>query len=297
MREQESTVIRFIDLLLQRIHEEADGGRTALNAEAWYNWTTFDITGSLIFGQAFGCLQSSKYHAWIEFLFGTIKWGIGISTLSYIGFHWLVQLLYHYAGSGKALARVREYTRVMLEKRMEMSEGREDLFEGLVRRREEWDLSFEKLGSNAFILILAGSETTATTLAGATYFLLTNPDALSRLQHEVRTTFKSADDINIASVSKLSYMLAVLNEALRMYPPVTSNLVRVVPSGGAQIAGHFVPEGTYVEVQHWSINHSSDNFADPWEFKPERFINPSEGEVLEALQAFSVGPRNCIGRK
>jgi cytochrome P450 len=95
----------------------------------------------------------------------------------------------------------------------------------------------------------------------------------------------------------LSYMLAVLNEALRMYPPVTSNLVRVVPSGGAQIAGHFVPEGTYVEVQHWSINHSSDNFADPWEFKPERFINPSEGEVLEALQAFSVGPRNCIGRK
>ncbi|KAK4449769.1 isotrichodermin C-15 hydroxylase [Podospora aff. communis PSN243] len=296
MREQERTLIRFIDLLVRRIHEEADNGRKALNAEAWYNWTTFDITGELIFGEAFGCLQSSKYHAWIEFVFGTVKWGMGISTMSYIGLHWLVQVLYQYAGSGKALARVREYTRAMLEKRMEMPEGREDLFEGLVRRRDEWGISFEKLSANAFILILAGSETTATTLSGATYFLLTNPDALSRLQHEVWSTFKSADEINIASVGKLSYMLAVLNEALRMYPPVTSNLVRVVPSGGAQIAGHFVPGGTYVEVQHWSINHSSDNFKDPWEFNPDRFINPAEGEVLEALQAFSVGPRNCIGR-
>jgi cytochrome P450 len=297
MREQESTLIRFIDLLVRRIHEETDAGRKALNAEAWYNWTTFDITGELIFGEAFGCLQSSKYHAWIEFVFGTVKWGIGTSTMSYIGLHWLVQLLYHYAGSGKALAQVRGYTRAMLEKRMEMPEGREDLFEGLVRRREEWDISFEKLSANAFILILAGSETTATTLSGATYFLLTNPDALSRLQHEVRSTFKSADEINIAAVGRLPYMLAVLNEALRMYPPVTSNLVRVVPSGGAQIAGRFVPEGTYVEVQHWSINHSSDNFKDPWEFNPDRFINPAEGEVLDALQAFSVGPRNCIGRK
>ncbi|KAK0627366.1 isotrichodermin C-15 hydroxylase [Immersiella caudata] len=296
MREQESTIIQYIDLLVQRIHEEADGGRKALNAEAWYNWTTFDITGDLIFGEAFGCLQSSKYHSWIEFVFGSVKWGVGISTLSYIGLHWLVQVLYRYAGSGKDLIRVREYTRVMLEKRLAMPEGRDDLFEGLARRREEWDISFEKLGANVFILILAGSETTATALSGATYFLLTNPDALAKLQDEVRTAFKSADEINIASVNKLSYMLAVLNESLRMYPPVTAGLVRVVPPGGAEIAGRYIPGGTSVEIQHWSINHSTDNFADPWEFNPERFINPKEGEVLEALQAFSVGPRNCIGR-
>jgi len=295
MREQEGTVIRFVDLLLSRLHEESDGGRKALNAEAWYNWTTFDITGDLIFGEAFGCLQGSQYHAWIDFIFKTIKWGIRISALDYLGFHWLVQLIFRYGGSD--LTQVRGYTRAMLEKRLAMPEGREDLFEGLVRRREEWHLSLEKLGSNAFVLILAGSETTATTLAGATYFLATHPDVLARLQREVRTAFKSADEITIASVNRLQYMLAVLNESLRMYPPVTSNLVRVVPPGGAQVAGYFVPGGTAVEVQHWSVNHSADNFANSWEFNPERFLNPGEGEVLEALQAFSVGPRNCIGRK
>ncbi len=57
-----------------------------------------------------------------------------------------------------------------------------------------------------------------------------------------------------------------------------------------------------VEVQQWSMNHNSDNWDDPWVFRPERFLNSAPdaaalGNKLEALQAFSVGPRNCIGRK
>ncbi|KAG7140561.1 Cytochrome monooxygenase 1 like protein [Verticillium longisporum] len=96
-------------------------------------------------------------------------------------------------------------------------------------------------------------------------------------------------------------MLAVLNESFRCYPPVTSNLVRGVPPGGQTIAGHYVPVGTLVEVQQWSANHSTDNWADPWTFRPERFLDSEEeaaakGNKFEALQPFSVGPRNCIGR-
>jgi uncharacterized protein YybS (DUF2232 family) len=82
------------------------------------------------------------------------------------------------------------------------------------------NLSFDKLSSNAFILVLAGSETTATTLAGATYLILTHPDVLEKLKREVRSTFKEVSQININSVNNLTYMLAILNEALRMYPPV-----------------------------------------------------------------------------
>jgi cytochrome P450 len=52
-----------------------------------------------------------------------------------------------------------------------------------------------------------------------------------------------------------------------------------------------------VEVQQWSINHSEDNWADPWTFNPDRFLSSKDENKLEALQAFSVGPRNCIGRK
>ncbi len=104
-------------------------------------------------------------------------------------------------------------------------------------------MSFEKLSENAFILVLAGSETTATTLSRATYLLLTHPKILEKLYQEVRSTFSSTKEITIALIGKLSYMLAMFNESLRLYPSVTSTLVRVVPSKGGQIAHRYVPGG------------------------------------------------------
>jgi cytochrome P450 len=106
----------------------------------------------------------------------------------------------------------------------------------------------EKLQANSSILIIGGSETTATLLSGVTYFLLTNPNTLQRLTDEVRSAFKSEDEINFNTVSNLPYMLACLDEALRMYPPVPIGLPRVVPRGGVNICGYYVPEK--VSIQH-----------------------------------------------
>ncbi|KAI8949521.1 isotrichodermin C-15 hydroxylase [Xylaria longipes] len=299
MRQQEPEIVKYVDLLIERLHEECDQGNKKLNLEAWFNWTTFDVVGNLVFGQSFNCLKNSETHPWIEFIFKSIKGGATLVAMTYLGFADLVQVLFR-LGSFSIL-RVQQYTDAMVESRLSMKQSREDLFEGLVKRQDDWNLSFKKLSSNAFILVLAGSETTATTLSGATYLLLTHPEVLEKLKHEVRSSFQDASQININTVGNLKYMLAILNESLRLYPPVTAGLVRSVPKGGADIAGHFAPEGTLVEVQHWAVNHSKENWADPWEFKPERFLGTNEealqaGNKLEALQAFNVGPRNCIGR-
>lgn len=93
------------------------------------------------------------------------------------------------------------------------------------------------------VLIVAGSETTATLLAGATYELTTHPAVMERVTREVRETFSSTSEINFISASQLKYMLSVLNETFRYYPPVLSGMVRKVPRGGQVIAGHFIPEG------------------------------------------------------
>ena len=153
--------------------------------------------------------------------------------------------------------------------------------------------------SNASVLVAAGSETTATLLSGATYLLLSHPSSLERLRREVRSSFQSADEITIASASRLTYMVACLGEALRLYPPLTANLVRQAAEGGAVIAGHLVPGGTMMECQPWAMNHSSAHWKDPWAFRPERFLHndTEEKDVMEALQPFSLGPRNCIGKK
>lgn len=103
-------------------------------------------------------------------------------------------------------------------------------------------MDLEHLASNASILVIAGSETTATALAGLTYFLCMNPHALAKLTAEVRSTFKSESEIDIHSAGQLTYLKACIDETLRAYPPIPHGLPRVVPPGGRTISGRYVPE-------------------------------------------------------
>lgn len=92
-------------------------------------------------------------------------------------------------------------------------------------------------------MIIAGSETTATLLSAATYYLLTYPDAMVKLTEEVRSAFKSEDEIDMISVQKLTYLLAVLDESLRLYPPVPAGGPRKIAPDGDVILGQYVPGG------------------------------------------------------
>jgi cytochrome P450 len=103
-------------------------------------------------------------------------------------------------------------------------------------------LDINRLIANAEILIIGGSETTASLLSGVTYLLLSNPKPYEKLRDEVRSTFNNQDEIDLISVNKLSYMLACLDEGLRMYPPIANGLPRVCPQGGSKILEEYIPE-------------------------------------------------------
>ncbi len=105
-----------------------------------------------------------------------------------------------------------------------------------------------RLGAEATFLATAGADSTASILSGATYLLLQNPESMERLKGEVRSSFNKAADITIASVGRLPYLLACLNEALRRFPPGLANFVRDVHGGGEVIAGRFVPEGVRAQL-------------------------------------------------
>jgi cytochrome P450 len=111
-----------------------------------------------------------------------------------------------------------------------------------------------EIDATSVILILAGSETTATLLSGAVYLLLRNPDKLAKLRQEIDETFKSADEIKILNVSQMPYLLAVLEESLRVYPPVAVALPRVTPKEGVSVCGHWVPGGVSGSITFSSID-------------------------------------------
>lgn len=96
------------------------------------------------------------------------------------------------------------------------------------------------------MLVVAGSETIATALSAATYYLAINREPLEKLVAEITSAFKSEDDMNMLNVQQLSYLRAVIDESLRMYPPVVASGPRITAEGGDTILGHYVPEGVSV---------------------------------------------------
>lgn len=144
-------------------------------------------------------------------------------------------------------------------------------------------------------LILAGSETSATLMTGALYFLLTNTPSYTTLVQEIRST----SSLSLASLnpSTLPYLHAVIQETFRMYPPAALSMPRRTPSNGAVIDGHHVPGDTYVGFPHFSAYRYEKNFERAGKWRPERWI---EGEIVKGagvLQPFSLGPYGCLGVK
>ncbi|KAL1956110.1 hypothetical protein VTO42DRAFT_7629 [Malbranchea cinnamomea] len=300
MREQESLIGAYIDLLIKRLHELSSGGRNAVDLVAWYNYTTFDVIGDLAFGEPFGCLEDGKYHPFVKTIIESARLGTILQSLA---FYPLIKKILLGLVPKSVMERQQKMARDKLVRRMESSKERPDLIEGLLKKKDEWNMSLEELESNSTIILIGGSETTATLLSGVTFFLLTNPAVLEKLTTEVRSAFKAEEEITLTSVAKLTYMLACLDEALRIYPPVPIGLPRVVPKGGRVIAGRFVPENTIVAIHQWATYHNDKHFSEPFGFHPERFIAEDRDrnsrfadDKFEALQPFHVGPRNCIGR-
>lgn len=113
----------------------------------------------------------------------------------------------------------------------------------ILDKRDPEKVSDLQLAAHASDFVLGGSETTATTLTCIVYYLLKNPDIMVKLQHEIRTRHSCYADINSTSTSHIPFLKAVILEGLRIFPPVPFALPRVVPEGGDEIDGYFLPAG------------------------------------------------------
>ncbi|KAJ5428211.1 Cytochrome P450 [Penicillium cf. griseofulvum] len=299
LQRQEVIVKGYVDLLVQRLHGLAESDSATVDITCWYNYTTFDIIGDLAFGESFGCLQNSQYHFWVSVIFShfrTAAWANVLRRVPAGNFlmKWIVP---------KEVREQKKHqnkmTKEKVQARMENGDnGRPDFLSNVLKQPIEKRMTEDELVSNSYVLIIAGSETTATLLSGVTYYILTVPGVLEKLKTEIRGAFTSEDQITWSAVNQLKYTLAVLNEGLRMYPPVPYGFPRMVEGKGDFICGRWVPGGTAVGVPILAAHRSAANFKNPGAFIPERFMGGPEFESdnRNAVQAFSVGPRNCLGR-
>ncbi|KAI1343486.1 Isotrichodermin C-15 hydroxylase [Xylariaceae sp. FL0016] len=299
MMEQQPTIKKYVDLLLSRLRERS-GRVQPVDMVAWYNFATFDIIGDLAFGEPFGCLETSAYHPWVSLIFDAIKQLAFARNLNKYPFSKILRRFVIPPAIASKYKEHMDYAQVKVRKRLSTETDRPDFIGKMVQGRDGkvTNMSLEELGSNAAILVIAGSETTATLLSAVTFFLATNPETLAKATEEVRSQFASDEEFDLLNTQNLKYMEACLEESLRMYPPVPSGQARKIAKGGDSIAGFYIPEDTLVETWQWALYRNPAYFTRPNEFIPDRWLGDEQfkNDRLDAVEPFSQGPRNCIGR-
>jgi cytochrome P450 len=252
---QESLFLVYIDKLCAKMREMYDSDpKKKFNMVSMYNFTTFDVMGDLTFGDPLGMLENTDYHPWVANMFTNFRFGSYLHTIrNYPAFERLLLNMIPKSINEKRKMHG-EFTRARVDKRLEKQDARPDIWGLVLARDEELGLSQKDMYANANLFMIAGTETTATLLSGLTWHLLRNPDKLKILTSEIRTAFPKEEDITIERLQSLKYLRACVEEGLRIYPPVTNGLGRLVPPGGAEIDGHRVPEGVSVFHDSPSIN-------------------------------------------
>lgn len=160
-------------------------------------------------------------------------------------------------------------------------------FTRLFLAESEEKLSWQEVRSNALTFLVAGTDTTANTLTYLVWAVCQTPSVKAALVEELDRLPKNFDDTHLKS---LSYLNQVIEETLRFYPAVATGLLRIVPPGGANIAGHQIPGGSTVSCQAYSLQRDPDIFSSPDEFDPARWGNATP-EMKNVMMVWGGGAR------
>ncbi len=253
LKEQAPMIEGHVDQLVIKLHEV--GENTTIDLVEWLNFTTFDIAGDLCFGESFDCLKNGKAHPWVEISY---DFGKGLALIAAVNFYPPLDKLLRLVIPKQIMQRTTDHiamSRAKVMKRLSADSNRPDFITHILKQNKENEAKAERkamspaeIGLNMTVLIFAGSETTSSALSGMMRMLLQNKETLTKLVHEVRSSFANEADITMASVGRLEYLEAVINEGLRTCPPVVIGVPRIAPAGGEFVCGQFIPEGVSLDL-------------------------------------------------
>ncbi|KUI61166.1 Versicolorin B desaturase [Cytospora mali] len=295
-----SRVDRFCQFIRdQRAPEEK--WTTPLDMARRFTDLAFDLMTAVTFDMDYDTIQEPRFRYVVEVIEASnIRLGVLLQA-SGLSFRGLDKLLF--PGSAKSAARFVKFLRRLLHERLqrEKTDGR-DIFSFLQRCKDPDTgngLSPRDISSETATFIVAGSDTTSTTLASLAHYLTGSSRCYRRAAEEVRTTFASVDEIHFGpKLNSCVFLRACLDEAMRITPPGGASLWREVEHQGAVIDGDFVPAGYEVGCSIYAMHRSPKNWEDADRFLPERWIERSRMTVgqRQPYFPFNIGPRSCVGK-
>ncbi|XP_038072891.1 cholesterol 24-hydroxylase-like [Patiria miniata] len=288
------------DVLIEKLSHKADG-KTEVAMLDEFNRTTLDIIAKVAFGMDLNITldDNSPFRKAVSTIFA----GADLEkTYPTTAFSPLPAARKMRKDVRDSINFLRETGRRCIEERLKAMEKQEEVPSDILTHilkevdgfKKESAIDLEGLIDEFITLFIAGQETTANLLGFALLELGHHPEVMHRLKTEVEAVFEDKDLLEYADISQLTYMMQVLKETLRLWPPVTGSARGLACD--VVVKGYKLPKGTIVSVSSYVMARMEEYFHDPLQFEPDRF-KASDDKSHYAYFPFSLGSRNCIGQQ
>ncbi|KAJ8123663.1 hypothetical protein ONZ43_g442 [Nemania bipapillata] len=282
----------YRELLVKAI-EDSDG--RSMDVTKLFKSYSFDVMGELAFGRSFGMLETNEEHEAVKLL------NAGLFALGYKLPMWFFRLVTSIPGATKDWWGFISYCISQLEARMEAKKDKKDIMSCLLKPlngRPPTGFDRTLLEGDAQLIIVAGSDTTSTTLTTIIRYLAQYPHHVAKIRAEIDSLPRNElEDYTHTDLAGLKHLNGVINETLRLFPPVPTILPRITPPDGLDIGGTFIPGNTTVFCPQFVVGRSPDCYVSPDEFIPERWY--SQRELIRdasCFAPFSIGQYGCVGQ-
>ena len=285
----------YAEIMVREIEDLKVGWREGemINISAWSDQLALNVVSKTFFGNRSTEVRPQAMRAVME----AIEWSMKLSMVPGGGILSYLPLPQNMRRK-RAIQEIDDVVYSLIRDIRANTEDRCDLISFLVNATDEEEgidqpLSDEEVRDEAYILFLAGHETSATAMAWCFYHLSRNPEVREKLEAEVDEVLDGGP-LTTAHYRRLVYARAVLDETLRLTP--SPHVVGRTALEDCEIGGRLIPKGTRVH-SCWGIVHRDEkHFPEPEKFLPERWLGgPPKDLHRYAYLPFGGGGRNCMG--
>ncbi|KAH8706024.1 cytochrome P450 monooxygenase [Talaromyces proteolyticus] len=289
LRNYEPRVSHYTNQLIGAIQKNID---KPMNMSNWFNYYSFDVMGDLSFGKSFNMLLDGKETYFLKQLHADMKM---IGIFSHLT--WLFPFFKRIPLINADYLKMWNWVRNRVKERTESKPDCPDVFSWVLDDFDKGPKTKQdqlNLEGDGYLIVVAGSDTTAATLTNLFFHLAGNPHWQKLLQEEL----DALPDLSYEKLVNIKNLDALINETLRLHPAVPSGTQRMTPPEGISIGDVYIPGDIMVCMPPHTLFRDQRVFSRPEEFVPERWTTqPELVKEPSAFIPFNSGPYSCVGKQ
>ncbi|KAH8690164.1 putative cytochrome P450 oxidoreductase [Talaromyces proteolyticus] len=289
LRDYEPRVSRYTNQLLSVIQQNSGN---PIDVSRLFNYFSFDVMGDLAFGKSFNMLIDGRDDYFLKQLHADMG---SIGYFSHLT--WLFPFFKRIPVLNADYLRFWKWVGDRVQERIKNTPSRADIFTWLLddfEKKPKTKRSQLDLDGDAYLIVVAGSDTTAAIMTSLFFQLATDPQWQTKIQQELNTLSELTND----QLLGIKLLDALIYETLRLHPAVPSGTQRMTPPEGITIGDQYIPGDVMVCIPSHTMFRDERVFTRPLEFIPERWTTKSELiKEPSAFIPFNGGPYVCVGKQ